>query len=400
MCNIANGTDSVSRVIASRTILSDIEDCKALKYDNCIIEGKLDIKNAEINQDLHFNNTKFLGPVNFASNKINRNVFFIGSQFQDSAKFDGTQFNGFSVYWNSTFSGDTSFNHAEFNNIASFFDANFEEDVSFTKAKFNKDVWFWSAKFEKTSSFNNVIFAGHANFLLTQFINYSSFAESHFKGGVVFEDTYFNDVTSFYKALFKGATSFKDAEFNKNANFRKTEFEGPIDLTELKFTHLEINWDSIKGNHLICDSSTYRDLIKNFNNLEQFSDSDECYYQYRDQNKAGFIDYIAWLSCGYGVKPEYTLICSLLIIPFFGGIFLLRKGLRKIQPGADWEQETSIVDNLYFSLVTFFPATATPSELFPIGSNKYIASFEKILGWLLLALFLVTWNHVMLRPSI
>ena len=38
-----------------------------------------------------------------------------------------------------------------------------------------------------------------------------------------------------------------------------------------------------------------------------------------------------------------------------------------------------------------------PNEFLPVGKNRYYVILEGILGWLLLALFLVTLGRVMIR---
>jgi len=50
---------------------------------------------------------------------------------------------------------------------------------------------------------------------------------------------------------------------------------------------------------------------------------------------------------------------------------------------------------LFFSTMVFL--SQGPIDFLPLGKNRYYVILEGILGWLLLALFLVTLGRVMIR---
>jgi len=188
-------------------------------------------------------------------------------------------------------------------------------------------------------------------------------------------------------------------------------------------------------------------LTRNFRNLEQFEDEDDCYYQYRKEKQARntkaiprLLDRLVWLSCGYGVRPDYTVAWSFSIIIIFGAVFYLGKGLLQSERrdaengmvaepsgagGEDWSLEVepggigedpppraarhrhdlggassgpehpSFGEAMYFSSLVFI--AQAPAYYQALGRYKYLVIAEGILGWLMLALFLVGLGKVMIR---
>lgn len=400
----AKSANDLPVVVQARDVQDSIDKGNPIKYDNHIIEGDLNLSGLDISRDVHFNNSIFQGSVDFTSDKFKKDAYFIGAQFKKKARFDKTQFDKIAVFWFSKFIGEAAFSKCRFIDAVSFHNSTFAQDVRFFGARFDNGAWFWESIFEGNSRFDNTIFKDQANFMGTQFKEYSSFDGSQFNDNATFNGALFEKSASFYDALFEGPVSFNGANFDEGANFRNVEFKGTLDITKLKFVQLFINWDSMKGNRLICNGPVYLDLIKNFKNLEQFVDADNCYYQYRDQKRASIadwslkiIDYLAWFSCGYGVKPEYTLGCMMVFISIFGLTFWTKRGLRKQNADPIIGPNISIKDAFYFSAMTFFSGN---TDLLPVREYKYIAALEKITGWLFMALFLVTLNHVMIRPSL
>jgi len=58
-------------------------------------------------------------------------------------------------------------------------------------------------------------------------------------------------------------------------------------------------------------------------------------------------------------------------------------------------EELTFLDNLYFSAMVF--TAKTQVKWYPVGVYRYLATLESILGWLLLALFLVSLGRTMIR---
>ncbi|MCW3129924.1 MAG: potassium channel family protein [Methanophagales archaeon] len=163
-----------------------------------------------------------------------------------------------------------------------------------------------------------------------------------------------------------------------------------------------VSWSSLE-NALVFDGPTYIKLIKNFREMEQFEDADDAYYQYRrltQTNKKWSLsklgDIFMWVSCGYGVKPHYTIICGVVIILIFSFIYWFGEGIRRLKEIDGDDNRVSFWDALYFSMVTF--TTVGYGDWYPVDRYRKFVMIEGLVGWLTLALFLVTLANVMIRP--
>ena len=137
--------------------------------------------------------------------------------------------------------------------------------------------------------------------------------------------------------------------------------------------------------------------------MEQFEDADAAYYQYRrlsQKNKkwsfSKLMDVVTGASCGYGVKPGYTLIWGFILIIVFALVYKLGNGIKRLKLKENGEARVSFWDAFYFSLVTF--TTVGYGDWYPEDMYRKFVMIEGVLGWLLLALFIVTLANVMIRP--
>ena len=117
-------------------------------------------------------------------------------------------------------------------------------------------------------------------------------------------------------------------------------------------------------------------------------------------NWSKLLDALALISCGYGVRPRYTVFLSVFVIILFAFLYWAGNGivvepLNGSNPGLDQSENLRFPDNIYFSAMVF--TAKTQVKWYPVGICRYLATAESILGWLLLALFLVTLGRTMIR---
>lgn len=349
-----------------------------VSFDDAIIQEQIDIKNSEFFELASFNGTQFLKDVNLRGSRFDRSVLFLGTQFNKNAIFLNSEFNGFANFQGAKFQG--------------------------------KGTEFSNSKFKDRANFNSGYFA-------SEFIN---FEESKFFGPATFQDVVFDGSTSFMDAQFNDRVDFRFAQFNKLANFEGVNFSKEVNFNWIKFGKLNIRWDSLMEK-LDCNGPVYMDLIKNFRDLEQFDDADSCYYQYRDWRRvnrplewAKITDYVAWLSCGYGVRWQYTIVSGLVMIALFGVYFefnyLARTTVNILLKRNAQSRNSSISDlwrsikkSLSFSTMTLL---SLPSDWFPYGkeeysksvkSHLYAAILERLIGWGLMLLLIGTLTRLMVR---
>lgn len=334
-------------MIKAEEILEKIEDGKPVEYENIIIFGDLDLYRIDLPVDK--NKRRIISSIiKIEYSVIKGDVFFDRSNFSKLVDFDGTVFTKAANFSDSQFCEDAGFSEAQFEGEANFSRAEFRTEANFSRVKFNGDAEFGSANFHKNLNLASAkIYTMHLS------------------------DALFEHGSSIY---------MKDLDFNR----------------------VVVRWDTIKD-HLPYNGSVYLALTKNFRNLEQFEDEDDCYYRYRKEKQARatstfpkLLDRLAWISCGYGVRPSHTVLLSIAIIVLFTGIFWSGNALNFDNAALQGQQVSSSLKNaFYFSTMEFLGRS--PQNLVVDGAYEYLTVIETLVGWLLMALFLVTLSKTMLR---
>lgn len=439
--------------IYAEEIISKIRAGKQIYYNNVIIFGDLDIGNLNLSPTIKSNikilNSMILGKVDLSGYKYENPVDFSNSTFKDMADFSGIQFESHAYFINSrynnkvTFQGsrfnrDTSFKYAKFELDANFEDTRYYGDADFRDTTFGEDEFFRGSEFLEIADFTGCKVLGSAFFGNAVFKNAAQFSKSKFKKYADFSNVQFTGNAIFVMTEFSNAADFKRSNFKENANFLATKFQSKglfqyarfggdaefseaflnrnINLSKATFRRFNIEWNSLKD-RLDYDGSAYLALVKSYRDMEMFDDADSCYYDYRkisqEMKPIGLskgIDIIAEKTCGYGVKPDYTLWLSLLVILVFSLIYWIGNGLNDSYSGSQLRPFSfiklsvvfkidiidSITNAIQFSSSAFI-SLAMP-EWRPASTFwKWIIITERLLGWLLLALLLVTLGHVMIR---
>jgi len=433
-------------VIQAEEVLSKIRGGDPVNYDRVLVVGNLDISllgpgtfrvgslritNSSLQGVVFLDNLTVDGQANFEETEFQNDLFLRGCRFQD-AEFPHAHFCGYADfsscifkepanYVQAIFDGDTDFSYSQFLKDASFNFAKFNTDfvyfdgtgffgnVSFQGTRFGKYVYFYAASFHKAADFLFADFEGNCLISDVRFGGDVIMESVQFKGYAIFGDTHFDGLL-----LLPGATinnmMMPGVTFGENSL---------IYLNNSDVHRLLASWRDIQD-HLVFQGAVYLALVENYKDLGWFQDADECYYRYRwlaqEEKSWGWsrlFDYLAWVFCGYGVRPSYTVAWSLLLILVCGGIFFAGGGillsphsappapnLARHEPidASGYAPETdrpSFTDALYFSAMVFI--AQAPVDFLPQGLYRYLVILEGILGWLLLALFLVTLGNVMIR---
>jgi uncharacterized protein YjbI with pentapeptide repeats len=339
--------------VTSGKILSEIRDGKAVEYNNAIIVGGLDFReldqfvkspinivNCQVQGPIYMENLVFDAPVSFAYTTLDDVALFSGAKFNDSADFTETRFEDTVFFDSSNFLGDASFRGAHFGRDAWFSGAIFHRRCDFNFTRFAEEYVL----------FDYVQFLGNAHFEDAEFGRWTNFYGANFSGDADFLLATFPGRSFFSVVWFGGCAKFAGVEFLSFAEFEDSHFDGDFflygstisymklsgstfgDRSLIHLNNTEINgfimpWQTIKD-HLVFRDEVYMGMVENYKQLGWFQDADQCYFHYRklaqDRKELGWskaLDYLAWLSCGYGVRPDYTFAWSLSIILLFGIIF-------------------------------------------------------------------------------
>ncbi len=360
-----------------------------IRITNSQIDGQLRLEKSIFEEDVDFTQTEFRNEVSMAESRLKGYVSFSGSKFAESADFSGCRFDEFADFSGSTFGKD-----------AYFLETIFNEDTNFRGSEFSRDVYYGGSIFKMYADFSEITFSRYASFRASLFEGYAYFSESHFSSDASFSATQFNSDASFMESKFEGDASFRGSQFKgylslmrsrfqEIADFSKSQFGKEVYLTEARLNSVKLDWSSIRE-QVICDGATYLLLIKIFKEQEQLKDADDCYYEYRNKSRKAkewsdsskILDYIASLTCGYGLRPIRTIYLSLVLIVAFAGILMLGNN------------GVSFLDAVYYSALAFISDPTGPG--LP-GAYEYLFMMERLLGWLLMALFLVTLGRIMIR---
>jgi uncharacterized protein YjbI with pentapeptide repeats len=366
-------------------------------FDGSIFKDNVSFEDALFAKDAFFSQALFMG-----------NAYFNYSDFASYTYFPAAQFLGDALFSNVDFSGALDFSAATVAGRANFFQSRFNS-ASFSNSVFSGPAQFGMAGFSGLTSFGETVFADEANFNLARFSQAAYFSGAQFQGLALFGLARFEDIASLQGATFHDDLNFKGGSIS-TILLDKAQFaqNSRIILNDTDFTRFKAHWNEIEG-HVVWDPGAYLALVNNYHGLGWSTDEDDCYYQYRRLNQAGkdwgwskIIDILAWLSCGYGVRPSYAVFWSLITILAFGLLFWRDDGIRRsAKPLHEPAEESNLPEHatlrnaLFFSTMVFL--SQGPIDFLPVGKNRYYVILEGILGWLLLALFLVTLGRVMIR---
>jgi len=417
------------------SIISSIRICNStingtIDFQNKILENEFYIYDTIIKDKANFRGTQFNEDINVKRSRFYKNIDFRGSKFKGNASFWESQFNRTADFSDSTFRDHASFWHDQFRGYTSFFESQFNKTIDFSRSSFNEYSDFTGSHFNGSADFRWSLFCNETLFTHAKFNDIANFSKSQFKADANFKSSLFNHIADFNNAQFSGNIDFKGSRFNdivdlsqsrfdKAVFFGDSDFLGSLILTRATFGHFDIYWTH--SNRLICDDGpTYLALIKNFKDLEQFEAADDVYYQYREwrySRNSGWskvIDYLACLSCGYGIRPMRPISCAIIILFLFGFIYKFYRMARSVNAGTN----QSLMISLAFSTVALF---SLPRELYPYGDECYLKFIrqginlklmgrsiriplvqslvfcERLIGWILLILFINSLSRVMIR---
>jgi uncharacterized protein YjbI with pentapeptide repeats len=471
----AKGTPSENlTIVPASEILAKIQKGEPVEYDHVLVEGSLDlgkldlpenenglhlvtspiirINDSAINEGIYFSKTKFYGPldfqntnfkglVDFSNTIFSTNASFSLATFDRDAYFSDTIFSSSVFFTLTMFRGPADFSRAIFSSYAYFYNDTFGGDTYFGEATFRGEAMFSDVAFSGYATFSGAMFRDDAVFGKSIFYEYADFSHATFNGLVEFGGAIFGNLANFSEtafvqvnfmgATFRGNTNFEGASFGLYLNIRRNiNFIGAMldkcnlrglrsaaDFSEATFKGYVLGWTYIKNT--VFDEAAYLALINNFRNHGQFDDANDCYYTYRFNNIQGLYDLFAWLTCGFGVIWQHTIIFAICMLMIFGFIYFMgywREGLtnaafkHKLQSKYKLHEIVQIfLESVSFSVVALL---SLPKEFYPYGNNKYtifigrkfiripfrlLMVLERLIGWGLLILLINTISRVMIH---
>ena len=385
-------------------------------------------------------------------------VAFWRSVFANGVYLAGSHFPGTATFENAKFPHGADFSGTVFEGYAFFSGAGFKSIANFAQAKFgglavfdNSDVWdlliLRGATFEKGASFNDWTLHEHSQLHLSYIRAQGKFFgllsnqadlainrlyDTHLTSVKSEQEQFRNDpnaleesVKEFFvngKPLPNKVFIFKGQEITDEAEFRKwikwSESSEALAVYETQWRHDKI--------------SALQFLEANF---REFGLKDDALILYREIKSAErpdrpwywkIVDLLIDLTCGYGTQPGKVLLTALICIVLFSGLYypfgvktaeertlecgrprrplwidsvflsanlFLQNGYGGWQPAKNRLCIPFHYPVIYLSLRTWRIARSRKRHQFPVNFY-FFTTLESVLGWLVLALFIVTLARV------
>lgn len=200
-------------------------------------------------------------------------------------------------------------------------EARFGQDVDFSGAMLRQGVWcrngiffgrslwvqaqflgntlFQGSEFKETASFSRALFQSTANWKGVSWLGSVDFGQAQWKATVAFDQGKFVEAVFFPNASFGDRATFREAQFSQPVNLRGAAILVQIDFGDATFSRsaylnvagLEFNAEDAKilGNPgqigralsvptLQGNETLLRNLVRNFRQIEQFSDANQVEY--------------------------------------------------------------------------------------------------------------------------
>jgi len=369
-------------VVKGDAFFNSSDFSESANFENSFFNGNLSLRKVNFRNYASFMQSHTLGKADFSYSNFMGSNNFGSATFENKSDFILAEFRGLADFQNSTFSKDVDFSKCKFLNEAYFNDCRFYgvsqflyvnlNDANFFNSSFNKNVIFYESNFTAKSVFEMCRFWNLTVFKRCNFYDQVTFDRSQFDKTVSFNESVFNNTAGFKEVQFDGDTYFNDAQFRGDAHFDGAQINGRLWLDGLILGQLFIRVNDINQIHF--NETAYQRLIKNFNQIGFIDDANECYVRFmadytmqqyqrifadiRDiladfgnkyNNSAStparsssvstrrslIVDSLyllfysaAWSFYGFGKKPEYTIVWSLIFITLFS-VFWSYKNLQK-----------------------------------------------------------------------
>ncbi len=364
-----------------------------------IIKSNISIKDSTFENELDFSTAQFNNTVSFEKTIFNKFADFHWVNFNNSAKF-----------WAVTFNNSADFGGTIFNNSVFFIGAYFNKSTDFSMTQFIKYASFYLATFNNSVDFSHLNFQGYAEFFRVNFNNFASFTPVIFSKGADFSQTHFNNSADFNETNFFGSSAyFEGANFSNSVYFYKSKFNGLNNFSGPETPE-----------KVVLDGKNFYTFFKYYTDTGRYGAADIIYYNYRYADlEEGFRrhefvsflgNFLSWFTCGFGVKPLYTIRFGIAIIFLFSLIYANPKfdktsnkiipfGLSLKNPGIvngnDQNQKAHLLDLIYYSFGSF--TFMSQGDWKPRDHFKKWVALEGVLGWVVLGIFMAVLTKTIIR---
>ena len=288
-----------------------------------IFRGGLNLSGTVFTAEVEGDNSLFLQPViatsaKFQSTvKLDRNVFGKEIDFSNSILEEGINIS------HSHFFSTVKFKESNFKAIGDFSQSQFEGMAEFDKSMFDGVTDFSRTAFIQLVDLSNVIFKDRLIFAKSKFLDEFVLTNTTFEKTVTLRDIYINGAIDLQDAHLLDRLDFSNAFFTAKAKINTSGLA--FDSAEAKIIGEKGIGKFVDVNKLETNQTVFRNLIRNFRNLEQIGDANYIEYQrekLRAKQKGDRIFKTSWrkvFTWGWiGLIPQWIIINLLLILGDYG----------------------------------------------------------------------------------
>ncbi|AFY76332.1 hypothetical protein Ple7327_0907 [Pleurocapsa sp. PCC 7327] len=238
---------------------------------------------------LILNNSRFAGQADFSKVIFLQRVETTDATFTQEGNWSETRFARTADFSRTTFRREVNFSNSVFLGGAKFRQDRFLESANFTGSHFEAEVSFSQSEFVQLATFTRIQSLKDADFSQIDARDRILFSKSHFFGSL-----------SLVNSTFEQSIAFRATRFDRSIDFRDVKLLGQVDFSNAFFspkTTLNVSglaFDSDRAkilgdtgvigrvmslSNLEDNKTVYRNLIRNFRNLEQIPDANQIEYK-------------------------------------------------------------------------------------------------------------------------
>ncbi|MCD6594884.1 pentapeptide repeat-containing protein [bacterium] len=444
----------VSPVIPFSGKIGEIKDTiyRPIVISECIFKKGI-LTKAVFKSDLAFRKCYFEDCAQFDECEFLGNVEFSKCHFITQARFQKAHFyRNMDFHWSNWYTYiNPEFRFAVVDSIANFKNNFFLGQALFCAIKFHGPALFGDCTFDSLADFGGCHFFKDADFSSVNFIYKANFSECHFDSSALFSSVTFDGGAEFRKVNFNYFLDFQSISIPEKqlvdldcSSFRKNDLAGSILISNIRLKgDIAIPASSMpkpsiwfyepeyaKG----ADDNSYDYILRTYaliyrNQLQQnrMADHDALLIEAKNFERSlawkrkqflkWFFLLLMGTFSGYALVPYITFKWIIAIILLFSVFYMARQfrpkpyyfkkenGHRKshssknrkilIRESFIVRWKNALIKSILFSVICFFTGSFQNER--PQGLNKILFVIELILGYFLMALFIVSLVNIIVR---
>jgi uncharacterized membrane protein SirB2 len=243
-----------------------------------VFRGPLILNGSRFAGQVDFSKIIFLQRVEATDATFTQEGNWSENRFVRTADFSRTTFRREINFSNSTFCGQVKFRQNRFLEVANFTGSHFEAEVSFSQSEFVRLATFTRIQSLKDVDFSQIDSRDRILFSKSHFFQSLSLVNSTFEQSLAFRTTRFDRSIDFQDVKLLGQIDFSNALFSPNTALNVAGLAFDSDRAKI-LGDTGVIGRVMSLSKLEENKTVYRNLVRNFRNLEQIPDANQIEYK-------------------------------------------------------------------------------------------------------------------------